>query len=192
MNDLLNSIIEKMPFGAIVLDRNCNIIFANTYGKLFLRRHRSPDEFTTLSNRIFDSIDNGTFIKIFPGEIYLYKKLEGSSSRWVFKFDVSQESDPRVYIFIREESVADKLNLNELRLKFRLTRREVDVLRRTLRGLQNTETAEELNISEQTVKDYLSSIYLKLEVKNKFELVSSLLNFPEQNAGDSTSGNQTE
>jgi DNA-binding CsgD family transcriptional regulator len=192
MNDLLNSIIEKMPFGTIVLDRNCNVIFTNTYGKLFLRRHRAPDEFTSLSNRIFDSIDNGTFIKIFPGEIYLYKKLEGSSSRWVFKFDVSQESDPRVYIFIREESVADKLNLNELRLKFRLTRREVDVLRRTLRGLQNTETAEELNISEQTVKDYLSSIYLKLEVKNKFELVSSLLNFPEQNAGDSTSGNQTE
>ncbi|MFZ2197226.1 MAG: helix-turn-helix transcriptional regulator, partial [Thermodesulfovibrionales bacterium] len=71
------------------------------------------------------------------------------------------------------------LNLNEIRRQFGLTRRETDVLRRTLSGLKNAEVAEELNISEQTVKDYLSEVYIKSRVNNKFDLISLILNFPE-------------
>jgi DNA-binding CsgD family transcriptional regulator len=182
IRDIKDFIIEKMPYGAIVLDRTSNIVFSNPSGKFFLKRFGMQDEFVSLSKKIFDSIDNRTLNDLFPGEIYVSKKLQGSSSKWIFKFDIFQAVCPLIYIFIREDSVADKLNLNDLRGKFRLTRREVDVLRRTLTGLQNTEVAEEMNISEQTVKDYLSSIYSKLNVKNKFDLVSSLLNFPEQNA----------
>jgi len=60
-----------------------------------------------------------------------------------------------------------------------LTRRETDVLRRTLSSLKNAEVTEDLNISEQTVKDYLGEVYIKSRVNNKFDLISLILNFPE-------------
>ena len=144
-----------------------------------LKRHKAPVEFTALSKIIFAAIKDGSLKKLFPGEIYLTKKLDGSSSKWTFKFEICENPSPFVCIFAREDSVADKLNLNEIRRQFGLTRRETDVLRRTLSGLKNAEVAEDLNISEQTVKDYLSEVYKKSSVNNKFDLISLILNFPE-------------
>jgi DNA-binding NarL/FixJ family response regulator len=44
----------------------------------------------------------------------------------------------------------------------RLTCRELDVLRLLARGLSNRVIARELDISEKTVKNHLSSIYFKI------------------------------
>ncbi|KPK45521.1 MAG: hypothetical protein AMK74_03230 [Nitrospira bacterium SM23_35] len=65
--------------------------------------------------------------------------------------------------------------MNEIRKQFRLTRRETDILRRVLDGLKNVEIAEELEISEQTVKDHLSNIYMKSGVENRFDLARLLM-----------------
>jgi DNA-binding CsgD family transcriptional regulator len=178
--DMMKFIFDKMPLGIIVYDKKLSITYSNVRGKHFLKRHMVPVEFTALSRKIFNAIKAGSLKKLFPGEIYLTKKLDKSSSKWTFKFEICEKPGPFVCIFAREDSVVDKLNLNEIRRQFGLTRRETDVLRRTLSGLKNAEVAEDLNISEQTVKDYLSEVYLKSRVKNKFELVSLILNFPEQ------------
>jgi DNA-binding CsgD family transcriptional regulator len=177
--ELMDFIFGTMPLGVIVYDKKLSIIYSNVLGKHFLKRHKAPVEFTALSRRIFAAIKAGNLKKSFPGEIYLTKKLDGSSSKWTFKFEICEKPGPYVCIFAREDSVADKLNLNEIRRQFGLTRRETDVLRRTLSGLKNAEVAEDLNISEQTVKDYLSEVYKKSSVNNKFDLISLILNFPE-------------
>jgi len=177
--DMMKFIFDKMPSGVIVYDKKLRIIYSNVRGKHFLKRHKAPVEFTALSRRIFAAIKAGNLKKSFPGEIYLTKKLDGSSSKWTFKIEIRDKPSPFVCIFVREDSVADKLNLNEIRRQFGLTRRETDVLRRTLSGLKNAEVAEDLNISEQTVKDYLSEVYKKSSVNNKFDLISLILNFPE-------------
>lgn len=44
----------------------------------------------------------------------------------------------------------------------KLTSRELDVLRLLARGLSNRLIARRLDISEKTVKNHLSSIYLKI------------------------------
>ena len=177
--DMMKFIFDKMPSGVIVYDKKLSIIYSNVRGKHFLKRHKAPVEFTALSRRIFAAIKAGNLKKSFPGEIYITKKLDGSSSKWTFKIEIRDKPSPFVCIFVREDSVADKLNLNEIRRQFGLTRRETDVLRRTLSGLKNAEVAEDLNISEQTVKDYLSEVYKKSSVNNKFDLISLILNFPE-------------
>jgi DNA-binding NarL/FixJ family response regulator len=48
-------------------------------------------------------------------------------------------------------------------------------MRRVLEGLQNGEIAEDLQITEQTVKDHLSNIYTKLNVTNRFSLLRFLV-----------------
>ncbi|MDX1662559.1 MAG: response regulator transcription factor [Candidatus Promineifilaceae bacterium] len=52
-----------------------------------------------------------------------------------------------------------------------LSKREVDVLRVMARGYTNSKIAEELFITEQTVKNHVSSIFSKLGVETRVEAV---------------------
>ena len=175
---MMDFIFDKNPMGIIVFDKGMNIVSSNSRGKYFLKRHEIPADISALGKKIFDAIGNGKLKELFPGEICLSKKLDGSSSRWIFRIETCERPDPFVCLFIREDSLADKLDLNGIRQQFGLSRRETDVLRRTITGVKNTDVAEDINISEQTVKDYLSKVYSKSGVKNKFELVAYILNFP--------------
>jgi DNA-binding CsgD family transcriptional regulator len=168
-----------MPAGVIAFDKHLQIIYSNKWAALFLKRHPLPDEIINLSSRIFDAVKASRLEELFPGEIYLYKKLEDSPSKWIFKFDICDHTEPCVSVFITEETLSNKVDLLKVRRHFKLTRRETDVLRRVLSGFKNTVIAEDLEIAEQTVKDHLSNIYMKLGVENRFALAQFLTNFPE-------------
>ena len=55
-----------------------------------------------------------------------------------------------------------------------LTEREREVLASILKGRKRAETANELFVTESTVKKHSRAIYAKFGVKNRFELLSKL------------------
>jgi DNA-binding NarL/FixJ family response regulator len=179
MDDIIDFVVHTMPAGVMVFDQNIRVTFSNRQADLFLKRYKPPDEVTTLCRRIFTAISASKLKELFPGEIYACKKLEGSPSTWTFRFQIREQPKPFVAVFITEESISNTIDLNTIRRHFRLTRRETDVLGRVLNGLKNIEVADDLQVSEQTVKDYLSNIYAKLGVENRFTLASLLLNSPQ-------------
>lgn len=65
-----------------------------------------------------------------------------------------------------EECVAAALEL------LSLTRQEKGIVARLLRGQSNKQIASELGIHQQTVKDHLQSVYGKLGVCNRTELLA--------------------
>ncbi|MCL5022481.1 MAG: LuxR C-terminal-related transcriptional regulator [Nitrospirae bacterium] len=175
MKDIEAFVFGKMPTGVIVFDRKLGVLFANRRAELFLKRFRLPNEVTTVSRRIFDAITLARVKETIPGEVHIMKKFEDSPNNWIFTVHFCEEPGPFVAVFIVEESLSNKFDLAKIRMQFRLTRRETDVMRRVLNGMKNTEIAEELEIAEQTVKDYLSNIYMKIGVENRFALMSFLL-----------------
>ncbi len=52
-----------------------------------------------------------------------------------------------------------------------LTRRERDVVRLVVEGLVNREVAQQLGLSEHTVKNYLFNVFNKLGVSSRAELI---------------------
>jgi len=63
--------------------------------------------------------------------------------------------------------VADRQTQPTTLITDKLTDREVDVLRLLARGLNNAEIAKQLFLSEGTVRNYVSSIFSKLEVSDR-------------------------
>lgn len=58
---------------------------------------------------------------------------------------------------------------------FKLTLREEEVARLLVQGLSNREIADKLQISEGTARNYVSTLYAKLEVSTRAEAIVSLL-----------------
>ncbi len=52
-----------------------------------------------------------------------------------------------------------------------LTKREREIIKLVAEGLQNRQIAERLNISISTVRHHLTSIFDKLDIANRFELI---------------------
>ena len=58
--------------------------------------------------------------------------------------------------------------------KFDLSKRELEILELILAGLNNKEIDARLFISYHTVKNHVTSIYRKLKVKNRYQLIHLL------------------
>lgn len=171
----IDFILNKCPMGLIIFDRKMDIVYRNKRSNSILTRFELPSEVTIITRNIFEAVDKGRLNELFPGEIYLTKKFDGSPSNWIFRFYVYEKPDPLIYVVILEETISNKLNMNEIRRKFQLTRCETDIVRRVVDGRRNIEIATELDISVQTVKDHLSNIYMKTGVENRMALLRAFM-----------------
>lgn len=59
--------------------------------------------------------------------------------------------------------------------RWRFSPREIDVLKLLAEGASTFEAAIELNLSEYTVRDYVSAIMQKMNVKNRTEAVAKAI-----------------
>lgn len=83
-----------------------------------------------------------------------------------------------LYLFVKRESLEiieenqDNKNLEDVFTAYSFTSREKELVILLLDGKSNKEISEELFISLQTVKNYVSKIYKKIGLKNRIELVN--------------------
>jgi len=68
---------------------------------------------------------------------------------------------------IVEQGISDKMK----RMQETLTKRESDVLQRVLEGMSTREIADDLCLSEQSIKLHLGHLFKKFEVSNRCQLI---------------------
>lgn len=81
-------------------------------------------------------------------------------------------------IDIQKDSSRDSINRKKLSGTFGLSAREIDVVVQLVKGLHNSEIAENLFISEVTVKKHLQNIFLKTCVNSRTSLIRMILSDP--------------
>ncbi|TMV49122.1 helix-turn-helix transcriptional regulator [Paenibacillus mesophilus] len=74
-----------------------------------------------------------------------------------------------------ETRISERAEREDTLLEFGLTEREREVVQCVLEGCSNLEIAARLFISEITVKKHLSSVYAKMQVKNRSQLIKAVL-----------------
>lgn len=160
--DALNKIIEIKP-DVVLLDINMPIL----------------NGLEVLQKLQEDQMDVNVLILTIHNEIeYLYKAVEIGVNGYVLK---DSESDVLIrairsiyngesYIQPNMASLLFKKINGELDNQVKhnkLTKREIEVLKLITQGLLNKEIADELCISEKTVKNHVSNIFKKIEVSDR-------------------------
>ena len=85
----------------------------------------------------------------------------------------SCEGSPMFIVSIQEQSPG-KINPQYLMDTFHLSKREIDVVTLLISGLKNAQIAEELFVSEVTIKKHLQNIYDKVGVSNRTTLMNRI------------------
>ncbi len=99
----------------------------------------------------------------------------------------TQKGDIKIEIFLNDERKAnkkiqyvivmqycDKVQITA-DYKFKFTKREADIIDGLIQGKNNSQLAEALNISENTIKTHIKSIYKKTGANNRTELTYVLM-----------------
>lgn len=86
---------------------------------------------------------------------------------------------------LQNEDIPKKLEdgseiLNMFLSKFEITQREKEIIEYILAGHTNSEIGEKLFISPNTVKNHIYSIYKKMNIKNRYELIHKLSELQKQ------------
>ena len=76
-----------------------------------------------------------------------------------------------------DENAEERLILRLLQENKTLTRREAEILFLAARACTNKDIGNRLNISEKTVKNHMSSIYGKLNIHNRLQLIREAATF---------------
>jgi DNA-binding NarL/FixJ family response regulator len=122
----------------------------------------------TISDRdgdVFDAILAGACGYLLK-DSSIHDLLRGISAAAVGESLISPQIAPKVLRELRAARPAPKA---AERLLGELTERELEVLRLIANGKDNAQIAAELHISAKTVKNHISNILMKLQIKNRIQ-----------------------
>jgi DNA-binding CsgD family transcriptional regulator len=121
----------------------------------------------TSSRRDPDAVQ---FIAFNQGSLRMQPQHHDATANTVFLYERADDDSPQLEIPIRP--VLDRITkqCESLRLAYRLSDREAEVMELIVRGDTVARIAEKLNVSENTVRTHAKRIYTKLDVHSKQEL----------------------
>lgn len=114
----------------------------------------------------------------FDGDTDIHRALQAGAQGYVLKGASGQDLIPAIQAVAAGQKWLSEEVSNRLAARKQYTElspREVHVLQTLVKGLANKQIADSLNITENTVKEYLKSIYAKLQVVDRTEAVTAAI-----------------
>jgi DNA-binding CsgD family transcriptional regulator len=98
----------------------------------------------------------------------------------VTPINIESSGDGQVIILIRDLEANFTGLIKRLQDNFHLTPRECECATMLAEGVPLNEIAEQMNISEQTIREHLKHMFMKMKVNKQHELVAKLLRLQRQ------------
>lgn len=126
-----------------------------------------------------DSEVNVVILTAYPQDEYLFESIKAGAKGYLLKNVDTDELFESIRNVARGEAILDSQMASRMLEEFRrirgreddrfaqLTKREKEILNLVAKGAPNQRIANELNISEKTVRNRLTGIYDKLHVNNR-------------------------
>lgn len=191
MDNIFEIIENNWSTGLLLLDDSMKLIYMNQRAKEFCNNmfgytaHRKKNASVSpiLLQDCLSLKEELKQCKSLP-MIPKYRVIQGRSAQkfsvhsQIIEKDISSENHRLFMVSIEEvEETADlgNFNRNSLRERYHLTKREIDIVSHIFKGLRNAEIAQELFVSEITVKKHIHNIFEKVSVTNRTALIHKIL-----------------
>ena len=191
---ILVEIILQLPVGVICTDLEGTILFMNAAAKELLpsiwlggahENHEKKPPLLELPSEIRAGIwyftalltqEDKTYSNPFPR---LYFQIQGCYELDFLIYcpfeELNYETRKEARIIILLKSAKSLLQTRAVAKRFSLTNREQEVLHFLLEGKIRKEIAARMDLSEETVRGYLRSLYEKLGVRSRVEAATLVL-----------------
>mgnify|MGYP003856446439 CR=1 FL=1 len=103
------------------------------------------------------------------------KKLPSLKKLHITQIPKQDDTSTEHYYFCLQSQQAELVNIDLLKAHYQLTETEALVVSTLTNEISSKKTAVKLKLKETTIRDHLSNIYIKLDVKRKPELVRKVL-----------------
>lgn len=172
---IVSAALARTSEGLVVCDENLRVLHTTPRAVHLLRRlgmgpDRSlPDSLASHVNQSFAANDVNR-----PARIC----APGGGAICV-TFDNLRGAPPaRFALWLREDTISDEGLFTALKARFAMTARGFRLAQLVRRGLTNRQIADELGLTESTVKVYLHQLYKDCNVSSRTMLIALLERFP--------------
>jgi DNA-binding NarL/FixJ family response regulator len=102
------------------------------------------------------------------------KTLSPYSMRAFFMGGMKDKNPTHIMVLLERIIEKHEIDFEKVQKEFKISRRELEVVRLICAGLANKEISEKLFISEYTVKDHIKNILRKMGFTSRSQIISSL------------------
>lgn len=146
----------------------------------FSTEERNNSDYFRKYLNLIDYVLDANFANLsgFLGHISLSrnKELGRFSERDMFIMKILEPHiTNKLYMYKLRVSKNNRIDKKILQNQYNLSYREMQVLNLILQGISNTDISNQFNISISTVKKHISNVYKKLNVKNRIQLMETIL-----------------
>ena len=184
------SVLNKIPMAAGIIDRMGRVIEINKQAQDIIEH--SPDWLVNQNylqaahlnvEKELNSLrmaGKGFIVlpfesPIFDSNINTEKNRPNQQNLHITQIPNQDNTSTEHYYFCLHTQQTEMVNINLLKTHYQLTETEALVVSTLVNEISSKKTAIKLKLKETTIRDHLSNIYIKLDVKRKPELIRKVL-----------------
>lgn len=179
--------LQKQVINLLETESNAEMVILNEGLEVVYATGRELLELAQRDNLVFEAIcdDCRRLLKLAltnpklnepscKSKISLNEKSYNANTRLLY-FDAYTGTREGFFVITLSVKQHTLLNNDKIMQAFNLTRRESQIVEAIFKGHRNSEIAQEMFISEITVKKHLQNICAKLDVKNRTAIINTIL-----------------
>lgn len=186
METLFEIIKKRSTPGTIIIDMNNRLVYFNEEALEMVpelqtvskgrKRQNIPKEIYNLCKELKESrrIRSSDQSVNVTHKLLKSKSLYPISMRAFFMGGMGDKNPTHIMVLLEKIIQKHEINLEKVQKEFKISKRELEVVRLICEGLANKDISEKLFISEYTVKDHIKNILRKMGVTSRSQIISSL------------------